>query len=156
VATVLIGMPPSSQASQDAVSQIETLATIEHDNTTAAPPRYRIQAVERVGAILDVFSTEDPELGVTDIAERTGLHKSTAHRFLEHFGLASLYDLPGAQEMKVLLFLPRYRGHEESMAGHLKLHGVREHSMARGFAALKQWLRGILQRGEARRVARVP
>jgi hypothetical protein len=68
----------------------------------------------------------------------------------------ALIHRAGAQEMKVLLFLPRYRGHEESMAGHLKLHGVREHSMARGFAALKQWLRGILQRGEARPVARVP
>ena len=89
---MLIGMLPSSQASQDAVSQIETLATIEHDNTTAAPPRYRIQAVERVGAILDVFSTEDPELGVTDIAERTGLHKSTAHRFLVNLEAVGLLE----------------------------------------------------------------
>ena len=58
------------------------MATTAHTETTAAPDRYRIQAVERVGAILDVFSVEEPELGVTEIAERTGLHKSTAHRFL--------------------------------------------------------------------------
>jgi hypothetical protein len=68
----------------------------------------------------------------------------------------ALVHRAGAEEMKVLLFLPRYRGHEESMAGHLKLHGVREHSLARGFAALKEWVKGILRRGEAGPVARVP
>ncbi len=62
----------------------------------------------------------------------------------------------GVEEMKLLIFLPRYRGHEESMAGHLKLHGVREHSLARGFAALKEWVKGILRRGDDRPVARVP
>ncbi len=46
----------------------------------------------------------------------------------------------GRDETKVLLFLPRYRGHEEGMAGHLGLHGVREHAMARGFAAVKAWV----------------
>ncbi|MEO8616829.1 MAG: hypothetical protein ABI600_16935 [Luteolibacter sp.] len=44
------------------------------------------------------------------------------------------------EEMKLLLFLPRYRGHEESIARHLKLQGVREHAVARGFAAVKAWL----------------
>ncbi len=58
------------------------MATIAHTDTAVAPGRYRIQAVERVGVILDVFTPEEPELGVTDIAERTGLHKSTVHRFL--------------------------------------------------------------------------
>jgi hypothetical protein len=46
----------------------------------------------------------------------------------------------------LLLFLPRYRGHEESLAGHLKLHGVRDHAVSRGFAAVKGWLRGMLRR----------
>lgn len=68
----------------------------------------------------------------------------------------ALVHRTGAEELKVLLFLPRYRGHEESMAGHLKLHGVREHSLARGFAALKEWVRGILRRGEAGPVERLP
>lgn len=62
----------------------------------------------------------------------------------------------GQEEMKLLLFLPRYRGHEENIAGHLKLHGVRDHSLARGFAALKEWVKGILRRGEGGPVARVP
>jgi len=52
-------------------------------------------------------------------------------------------------EAKILLFLPRYRGHEETMSHHLKLHGVREHAMARGFAALKNWVIGILRGGGA-------
>lgn len=68
----------------------------------------------------------------------------------------ALVHRAGGEEMKLLLFLPRYRGHEQSMAGHLKLHGVREHSLARGFAALKEWVKGILRRGEAGPVARVP
>ena len=50
----------------------------------------------------------------------------------------------GGNETKVLLFLPRYRGHEESMVGHLKLHGVREHAVARGFAAVKAWVGELL------------
>jgi hypothetical protein len=61
----------------------------------------------------------------------------------------ALVHRTGEEEAKLLLFLPRYRGHEESMAGHLKLHGVRDHSLARGFAALKEWLRGVLSAGKA-------
>lgn len=53
---------------------------------------------------------------------------------------------PGAK--KLLLFLPRYRGHEECMAGHLKLHAVREHAVARGFAAVKEWVGGLLKGGK--------
>lgn len=61
----------------------------------------------------------------------------------------SLVHLPGGgqQEVKLLLFLPRYRGHEESMAGHLKLQGIRDHPLARGFSAVGAWLREMLQRG---------
>jgi len=52
----------------------------------------------------------------------------------------------GEGEATLLLFLPRYRGHEEKLAEHLKLHGVRDHAVARGFAAVKEWLRGVLRR----------
>lgn len=44
--------------------------------------RYRIQAIERAVAILNAFSADAPELGVTELAERLRLHKSTVHRFL--------------------------------------------------------------------------
>ncbi len=58
----------------------------------------------------------------------------------------ALVHRAGPAELKLLLFLPRYRGHEESMAGHLNLHGVREHSLARGFAAVKEWIAGMVRR----------
>jgi DNA-binding IclR family transcriptional regulator len=60
----------------------------------APPParagRYRIQALDRAASILNCFEVGEPELNVRDIAERTGLHKSTAHRILmalQHNGL---------------------------------------------------------------------
>lgn len=60
----------------------------------------------------------------------------------------SLVHLPGEpDERKQLIFLPRYRGHESAIVRDLNFHGVREHAMARGFAAVKSWLKGILSRG---------
>ena len=55
-------------------------------------PRYRIQAIERAVAILNVFSTDEPELGVTEIADRVGLHKSTVHRFMVNLDAAGLVE----------------------------------------------------------------
>jgi hypothetical protein len=83
------------------------------------------------------------------LAERT-IPLPDGPRHLEK-GLLSpaLVHRSGEEEAKLLLFLPRYRGHEERMAGHLKLHGVRDHPLARGFAALKEWLRGVLSAGKA-------
>lgn len=54
--------------------------------------RYRIQAIERAVAILNAFSAEEPELGVTDLADRLGLHKSTVHRFLVNLEAAGLVE----------------------------------------------------------------
>lgn len=68
------------------------MSTTAHPDIHSAPPRYRIQAVERVGAILDAFSPENPEMGVTEVAERTGLHKSTAHRFLVNLEAVGLLE----------------------------------------------------------------
>lgn len=65
--------------------------------TTLAPKqsesgRYRIQSIERAVAILNAFSAEEPELGVTDLAERLQLHKSTVHRFLVNLEAAGLVE----------------------------------------------------------------
>jgi DNA-binding IclR family transcriptional regulator len=54
--------------------------------------RYRIQAIERAVAILNTFSAEEPELGVTELAERLELHKSTVHRFLVNLEAAGLVE----------------------------------------------------------------
>lgn len=48
----------------------------------AGASRYRIQAIDRAAAILACFSPSQPELHVREVAERTGLHKATAHRIL--------------------------------------------------------------------------
>jgi len=64
--------------------------------TQTSPPRpggrYRIQAIERAVAILNAFSAERPELGVTELAEQLGLHKSTVHRFLVNLETAGLVE----------------------------------------------------------------
>lgn len=48
----------------------------------------------------------------------------------------------------LLVFLPRYRGHEASIAGSLKLHGIRDHAIVRGFSAVRSWLGEMLRRGK--------
>jgi DNA-binding IclR family transcriptional regulator len=64
------------------------------DSETAreVSPRYRIQAIERAVSILNAFSAETPELGVTELAERVGLHKSTVHRFMVNLDAAGLVE----------------------------------------------------------------
>ena len=46
----------------------------------------------------------------------------------------------------LLLFLPRYRGREEDMAGPLKAAGVRDHALSRGFGAVRGWIGEMLRR----------
>src|SRR5437764_15176953 len=41
-----------------------------------------IQSVERAVAVLKLFGEHEPELGVTDLARRLKLHKSTVSRLL--------------------------------------------------------------------------
>lgn len=49
------------------------------------------------------------------------------------------------EEQKVLLFLPRYRSHEQAIATRLNLHGIREHPVARGLKAAKQWIKSLVR-----------
>jgi DNA-binding IclR family transcriptional regulator len=53
---------------------------------------YRIQAIERAVTLLNAFSAEEPELGVTELASRVGLHKSTVHRFLVNLEAGGLVE----------------------------------------------------------------
>jgi IclR family acetate operon transcriptional repressor len=50
--------------------------------TGAAVPVAGVQAIDRAVAILLCFDARQPDLGVSDIARRTGLSTSTAHRLL--------------------------------------------------------------------------
>lgn len=54
----------------------------------------------------------------------------------------------GGKEQKLVVFLPRYRGHEEKIAAQLQLAGIRDHALARGFAAMKTWLGELLRKGK--------
>jgi DNA-binding IclR family transcriptional regulator len=44
---------------------------------------YQVQVLDRALGILDLLANESPELGPSEISERTGLHKSTVHRLLQ-------------------------------------------------------------------------
>jgi DNA-binding IclR family transcriptional regulator len=71
------------------------------------PGRYRIQAIERACSILGAFSADRPELGVTELAEILGLHKSTVHRFLvnlERGGLIERLPRSGRYRLGLRLF----------------------------------------------------
>jgi DNA-binding IclR family transcriptional regulator len=51
---------------------------------------YKLQALDRAVAILDLLSDSPSSMGLGDVADSLGLHKSTAHRFLmvlEHHGM---------------------------------------------------------------------
>jgi DNA-binding IclR family transcriptional regulator len=43
---------------------------------------YKLQALDRAFAVLDLLSASATSLGLAEIAQALGLHKSTAHRFL--------------------------------------------------------------------------
>lgn len=72
------------------------------DSVIPAPPtpsglrpvseRYRIQAIERAVSILNAFSAEEHELGVTELAGKLGLHKSTVHRFMVNLDAAGMVE----------------------------------------------------------------
>ena len=52
-----------------------------------------VEAAQRASAPhTATFSAEEPELGVTDLAERLELHKSTVHRFLVNLEAAGLVE----------------------------------------------------------------
>ncbi len=58
------------------------MAASDHIERSDHPRANDIQAVDRVGAILGLFSNEHPELSVPAIALQTGLNRTTAHRYV--------------------------------------------------------------------------
>ncbi len=43
---------------------------------------YSVRSIERALQILDCFDTRHGDLGLTEIAQRVGLHKATTHRIV--------------------------------------------------------------------------
>ncbi|ABB14375.1 MULTISPECIES: IclR family transcriptional regulator [Carboxydothermus] len=65
-----------------------------------------IQSVDRALRILDTFSLKEKELGVTEIANRLGLHKSTVFgllRTLEHWGYVEQNQVTGKYRLGLKL-----------------------------------------------------
>ncbi len=72
---------------------------------TDAP--YRIQVVDRAAQILECFRFDVHELSVREISQRTGLHKSTAHRILialQYNGLIQQNPETGNYHLGIKLF----------------------------------------------------
>jgi DNA-binding IclR family transcriptional regulator len=53
-----------------------------HNAVQGSSGVYKLQALDRAFAVLDLLSTSATSLGLAEIAHALGLHKSTAHRFL--------------------------------------------------------------------------
>ena len=126
-------------------------------------PQYRIQAVERAASILGAFTAEEPELRLSELAERLNLHKATTHRFLvnlEHLGFVEraprsgkyrlgwrLFELGGLVSQRLDLWdeaLPFLEGlvHDTGETGHL--------------AVLEGGQAVYIERVETRRALRLP
>lgn len=125
--------------------------------------RYRIQAIERAAAILGAFSQEQPELGVTELAERVGLHKSTVHRFLvnlEDAGLVERIPRGGRYRLGLRLFelgglvLQQMNLWDEALPFLESL--VRESGETGQLAVLDQGEAIYIERVEPRRALRIP
>lgn len=75
--------------------------------TLSADAPYRIQVVDRATQILECFHFDAHELSVREISQRTGLHKSTAHRILialQYNGLIQQNPVTGNYHLGIKLF----------------------------------------------------
>src|SRR5262245_14490678 len=80
---------------------------IAMSRTLSADAPYRIQVVDRATQILECFHFDAHELSVREISQRTGLHKSTAHRILialQYNGLIQQNPETGNYHLGIKLF----------------------------------------------------
>jgi IclR family transcriptional regulator, KDG regulon repressor len=124
--------------------------------------RYRIQAIERAVAILNAFSAEEPELGVTELASRLGLHKSTVHRFMVNLEAAGLVERTRSARYRLglrvfelgSLVMQRMNLWDEALP---LLEGLVRDSGETGHLAVLDGGEAIyIERVEARRALRIP
>ncbi|BCV23761.1 MAG TPA: IclR family transcriptional regulator [Firmicutes bacterium] len=76
-------------------------------SSPASGPGYNVRAVERAMELLSALAGGDPALGVTELAERLGLHKSTVHRLLvtlEGGGFVEQDQVSGRYRLGLKLF----------------------------------------------------
>lgn len=51
---------------------------------------------------------------------------------------------------RIVVFLPRYRSHENSIASHFEIRDLRDSTLTKGFKAMRNWLGEALQFGKRR------
>ena len=64
--------------------------------TAKDPPRPTIQVLERSFLLLETLAAQPEPVSLKEIAERTGLHPSTAHRILNDLAIGRFVDRPAA------------------------------------------------------------
>ncbi len=69
------------------------------------PTAPAIQVIERMFSIFDVLAARGDAMSLKDIAEKTGLHPSTAHRILNDLTLGRFVDRPEAGSYRLGLRL---------------------------------------------------
>ncbi len=76
-------------------------------STDAAPPTRRLSSVGGALRLLKTFTVEEPELGITVLAKRLGVAKSTAHRLASTLvaeGFLEQNPVDGRYRLGLLLF----------------------------------------------------
>ena len=82
-----------------------------------AEARTGSQAIERSLAILDTFTAAEPDLGISEIANRVGLSTSTAHRMIRALVAGGMLEQGVHSD--------RYRlGHRAVVMGQIAAHNL--------------------------------
>jgi IclR family pca regulon transcriptional regulator len=77
-------------------------ATLDGDMPTLREPRYS-QSLERGLAILRCFTPDEPVLGIADMADKTGMSRSTTHRYVITLTALGLLEQPASGARKYRL-----------------------------------------------------
>ena len=72
---------------------------------TAPQGSYKVQALDRAFAVLDLLGESDTPLGLAQVASSLQLHKSTAHRFLMVLERHRMVERTGAGKFRLGLRL---------------------------------------------------
>lgn len=69
------------------------------------PPTPAVQVLERMFALMDVLASREDAISLKDIAEKTGLHPSTAHRILNDLAIGRFVERsqPGSYRLGMRL-----------------------------------------------------
>ena len=78
--------------------------------------------------------------------ERVVVLQEGRHELAKGVLMPVVVRVAGGRDEKSVILLPRYRGREEELVLHFGFAAVRDHAWARGWAAVKDWWRGMTAR----------